>query len=99
VLRKVTPPPADLSSLVTKLKRAGADVISHCGYNPDITLFLRQARESGLRFKMLVGNGAGYSSSTSCARRSARTSTISAISIRCPRSCSIRPRWRRAWAT
>jgi branched-chain amino acid transport system substrate-binding protein len=51
----------DLSSLVTKLKRAGADVISHCGYNPDITLFLRQARESGLRFKMLVGNGAGYS--------------------------------------
>ena len=51
----------DLSSLVTKLKRAGADVISHAGYNPDITLFLRQARESGLRFKMLVGNGAGYS--------------------------------------
>ena len=51
----------DLSSLVTKLKRAGADVISHVGYNPDITLFLRQARDSGLRFKMLVGNGAGYS--------------------------------------
>jgi branched-chain amino acid transport system substrate-binding protein len=51
----------DLSSLVTKLKRAGADVISHAGYNPDITLFLRQARENGLRFKMLVGNGAGYS--------------------------------------
>src|SRR5689334_3233186 len=51
----------DLSALVTKLKRANADVISHCGYNPDITLFLRQARESGLRFKMLVGAGAGYS--------------------------------------
>jgi branched-chain amino acid transport system substrate-binding protein len=51
----------DLSSLVTKLKRAGADAISHVGYNPDITLFLRQAREGGLRFKMLVGNGAGYS--------------------------------------
>src|ERR1700674_1877844 len=51
----------DLSSLVTKLKRAGADVVSQVGYNPDITLFLRQARESGLRFKMLVGNGAGYS--------------------------------------
>ena len=51
----------DLSSLVTKLKRAGADIISQVGYNPDITLFLRQARESGLRFKMLVGNGAGYS--------------------------------------
>ena len=50
----------DLSSLVTKLKRARADVILHTGYNPDITLFLRQARESGLRFKMLIGNGAGY---------------------------------------
>src|SRR6202043_3550711 len=58
----VFPPPApDFSSLVTKLKRAGADVVSQVGYNPDITLFLRQARESGLRFKMLVGNGAGYS--------------------------------------
>jgi branched-chain amino acid transport system substrate-binding protein len=51
----------DLSSLVTKLKRARADVVLHTGYNPDITLFLRQAREAGLRFKMLIGNGAGYS--------------------------------------
>jgi len=51
----------DLSSLVTKLKRARADVIYHAGYNPDITLFLRQSREAGLRFKMLIGNGAGYS--------------------------------------
>src|SRR5229473_7866803 len=50
----------DLSSLVTKLKRAGADVISHCGYNPDITLFLRQARELGLKFSTLIGHGAGY---------------------------------------
>ena len=37
------------------------DIISQVGYNPDITLFLRQAREAGLRFKMLIGNGAGYS--------------------------------------
>jgi branched-chain amino acid transport system substrate-binding protein len=51
----------DLSSLVTKLKRARADVILHAGYNPDITLFLRQSREAGLRFRMLIGNGAGYS--------------------------------------
>jgi branched-chain amino acid transport system substrate-binding protein len=51
----------DLSSLVTKLKRARPDVLIHTGYNPDITLFLRQARESGLRFKALIGNGAGYS--------------------------------------
>jgi branched-chain amino acid transport system substrate-binding protein len=51
----------DLSSLVTQLKRAAPDVISHAGYNPDITLFLRQSRDNGLRFKMLVGDGAGYS--------------------------------------
>ena len=51
----------DLSVLVTKIKRSGADVISHAGYNPDITLLLRQAREGGLHFKMLFGAGAGYS--------------------------------------
>lgn len=51
----------DLSSLVTKLKRARPEAILHAGYNPDITLFLRQAREAGLRFKVLIGNGAGYS--------------------------------------
>jgi ABC-type branched-subunit amino acid transport system substrate-binding protein len=50
----------DLSSLVTKLKRGRPDVIFHTGYNPDITLFLRQARELGLRFSALVGQGAGY---------------------------------------
>ena len=50
----------DLSSLVTKLKRARPDVILHTGYNPDISLFLRQAREGGLRFDALVGHGAGY---------------------------------------
>lgn len=50
----------DLSALVTKLKRANPDVILHTGYNPDITLFLRQAREGGLRFRALIGHGAGY---------------------------------------
>jgi len=50
----------DLSSLITKLKRARPDVILHTGYNPDITLFFRQGRELGLRFKMLIGHGAGY---------------------------------------
>ncbi len=50
----------DLSSLVTKLKRARPDVIFHTGYNPDITLLLRQAREQGLKFGALVGHGAGY---------------------------------------
>ena len=50
----------DLSSLVTKLRRAKPDVILHTGYNPDITLFLRQAKEQGLRWKALIGHGAGY---------------------------------------
>lgn len=50
----------DLSPLVTKLKRARPDVVFHTGYNPDITLFLRQSRELGLRFSALVGHGAGY---------------------------------------
>jgi branched-chain amino acid transport system substrate-binding protein len=50
----------DLSALVTKLKRARPDVIFHTGYNPDITLLLRQAREQGLKFGALMGHGAGY---------------------------------------
>ena len=32
----------------------------HTGYNPDITLFLRQSRELGLKWKALIGHGAGY---------------------------------------
>jgi branched-chain amino acid transport system substrate-binding protein len=51
----------DLSSLVTKLRRSRPDVILHTGYNPDITLFLRQAKEQGLKFKALIGHGAGHS--------------------------------------
>jgi branched-chain amino acid transport system substrate-binding protein len=51
----------DLSALVTKLRRAQPDVILHTGYNPDITLFLRQAKEAGLKFAALIGHGAGYS--------------------------------------
>ena len=50
----------DLSALVTKLRRAQPDVILHAGYNPDITLFLRQAKEAGLKFSALIGHGAGY---------------------------------------
>jgi ABC-type branched-subunit amino acid transport system substrate-binding protein len=50
----------DLSSLVLRLKRSRPDVILHAGYNPDISLFLRQAREVGLRFNALIGHGAGY---------------------------------------
>ena len=50
----------DLSSLVTKLRRAQPDVILHTGYNPDITLFLRQSKEAGLKWAALIGHGAGY---------------------------------------
>jgi ABC-type branched-subunit amino acid transport system substrate-binding protein len=50
----------DLAPLVTKLKRARPEIIFHTGYNPDISLFLRQARELGLRFNALIGHGAGY---------------------------------------
>jgi branched-chain amino acid transport system substrate-binding protein len=50
----------DLSALVTKLRRAQPDIILHTGYNPDITLFLRQAREANLKFLALIGHGAGY---------------------------------------
>ena len=50
----------DLSAMVIKLKRARPDVILHTGYNPDITLFLRQSKELGLHWKALIGHGAGY---------------------------------------
>ena len=39
-------------------------MIFHTGYNPDISLFLRQARELGLRFDALIGHGAGYTDYT-----------------------------------
>ncbi|OLE39381.1 MAG: ABC transporter ATP-binding protein [Candidatus Rokubacteria bacterium 13_1_20CM_2_70_7] len=51
----------DLSSLVTKLRASRPDVIFHTGYNPDIALFLRQAKEQGLRTRIYVGHGAGHS--------------------------------------
>lgn len=51
----------DLSALVTKLRRARPDVILHTGYNPDISLFLRQSKEAGLKWDALIGHGAGYS--------------------------------------
>lgn len=51
----------DLSSLVTKLRASRPDVLFHTGYNPDIALFLRQAKEQGLRMKAYIGHGAGHS--------------------------------------
>jgi branched-chain amino acid transport system substrate-binding protein len=51
----------DLSSLITKLRAAHPDVVFHTGYNPDIALFLRQARDQGLRMRAYIGHGAGHS--------------------------------------
>src|SRR5712692_730031 len=51
----------DLSSLVTKLRSVRPDVLYHTGYNPDISLFLRQAKEQGLRLRAYIGHGAGHS--------------------------------------
>jgi branched-chain amino acid transport system substrate-binding protein len=50
----------DLSSLILKLKMTKPDAILHTGYYPDIVLFIRQARELGLKTKALIGHGAGY---------------------------------------
>jgi branched-chain amino acid transport system substrate-binding protein len=54
----------DLSALVTKLRASRPDVLFHTAYNPDIALFLRQAKEQGLRVKMYLGHGAGHSQLT-----------------------------------
>jgi branched-chain amino acid transport system substrate-binding protein len=51
----------DLSALVTKLRASRPDVLFHTGYNPDISLFLRQAKEQGFRVKAYIGHGAGHS--------------------------------------
>lgn len=50
----------DLSSLVTKLKRAGADVILHTGQSQDVFLFLRQAKSQNLKWSALIGHGGAY---------------------------------------
>jgi len=50
----------DLTPVILKLKASGADVLFHVGYYPDIVLFLKQAKELGLKWKALLGHGAGY---------------------------------------
>ena len=50
----------DLSSMVTKLKRANADVILHTGQSQDVFLFLRQARSQNLKWAALIGHGGAY---------------------------------------
>jgi branched-chain amino acid transport system substrate-binding protein len=50
----------DLSSLILKIKGAKPDVVLHTGYFPDVVLLMRQSRELGLKWKGLIGHGAGY---------------------------------------
>jgi branched-chain amino acid transport system substrate-binding protein len=51
----------DLSSLVLRLKGAGADVILQTSYQNDTTLFIKQAANAGFKPKALIGAGGGYS--------------------------------------
>ena len=51
----------DLSSLVLRLKGAGADVVLQTSYQNDTTLFIKQAANAGFKPKALIGAGGGYS--------------------------------------
>ena len=51
----------DLSSLILRLKGAGADVVLQTSYQNDTVLFFRQAREAGFAPKAVIGAGGGYS--------------------------------------
>jgi branched-chain amino acid transport system substrate-binding protein len=47
----------DLSSLILKLKSAGAEIVYNTGYTPDEILFWKQAKQLNLNLKALVGGG------------------------------------------
>lgn len=51
----------DLSSVVQRLRGAGADVVLHTGYQNDIVLFFRQMKQVGWKPRMIVGSGGGHS--------------------------------------
>ena len=51
----------DLSSVVQRLRGAGADVVLHTGYQNDIVLFYRQMKQVGWKPRMIVGSGGGHS--------------------------------------
>jgi len=50
----------DLSSLVLKVKDANPDVIWMTSYVSDAILFLKQAKELGLKCKAFIGHGGGH---------------------------------------
>lgn len=51
----------DLSSLVLRLKGAGADVVLQTSYQNDTLLFFRQSASAGYKPKAVIGAGGGYS--------------------------------------
>lgn len=51
----------DLSSLVLRLKGAGADVVLQTSYQNDTILFVRQSADAGYKPRALIGAGGGYS--------------------------------------
>lgn len=51
----------DMSSVVQRLRSAGAEVVLHTGYQNDVLLFFRQMRQVGWKPRMIVGSGGGHS--------------------------------------
>lgn len=51
----------DLSSVVLRLKGAGADVVLQTSYQNDTVLFFRQMKDQGFKPKAIIGAGGGYS--------------------------------------
>lgn len=51
----------DLSAAVLQMKKAGAEVVMHTGYQNDVTLLSRQMDEASFKPVAIVGGGAGYS--------------------------------------
>jgi len=46
----------DYSSLITKLKSAGVDVLAYGGYHTEVALILRQAQQAGLKLTVIGGD-------------------------------------------
>ncbi len=51
----------DLSSLILRVKSAGADIVLHTAYQNDAVLFFRQATAASYKPRAIIGAGGGYS--------------------------------------
>ncbi len=56
-----SPKTVDLSSVILRLKGAGADLVLHTAYQNDAVLFFRQAAAAGYKPRAVIGGGGGYS--------------------------------------